>query len=255
MAARPVQSPKRLHSTAVPSPTPIQPWENTARSSQSSGMSGANVAKVDGFPRLAGVVVDVEDLHAPEAEQPRAVRVALSIGEGVVLAVDRHPLPAALPRGEPQEHPEQEIGGGMEGERSMGETAVQIDRRRDDRGLGEGERDEEYETGLSQQGTPFGRAGWCGTAGMQSERTAGDRTGGQSDSLQSTSRGALAMGRSSARTDFPRRGSPPRSLRPPSRHSWPRCRRPASRGASACGPGSARPSRRPAPRPSASAPP
>ena len=47
--------------------------------------------------RLAHVVRDVEELDAPEAEQARAVRVALAIGEGVVLAMDGHPLLPALP--------------------------------------------------------------------------------------------------------------------------------------------------------------
>src|SRR5580765_6650842 len=46
--------------------------------------------------RLAHVVRDVEELYAPEAEQARAVRVALAIGEGVVLAMDGHPLLPAL---------------------------------------------------------------------------------------------------------------------------------------------------------------
>ena len=52
--------------------------------------------------RLAHVVGDVEELDAPEPEQPGAVRVSLTVSEGVVLAMDRHPLLPALSRGQPQ---------------------------------------------------------------------------------------------------------------------------------------------------------
>jgi len=65
------------------------------------GDVGGEAAQRLRLPGFAGVVVDVEELHAPEAEQPGAVRIALAVGEGVVLAMDRHPLLPALAGGEP----------------------------------------------------------------------------------------------------------------------------------------------------------
>jgi hypothetical protein len=42
---------------------------------------------------LANVVVNVAELHLPEAFELRAVRIAFFVGERVVLAVHGHPLP------------------------------------------------------------------------------------------------------------------------------------------------------------------
>ena len=59
--------------------------------------------------RFAHVIRDVEELDAPEAEQPGAVRIALTVGEGVVLAMDRDPLLPALARGQPQHDAEADV--------------------------------------------------------------------------------------------------------------------------------------------------
>ena len=49
-----------------------------------------------GVFRLADVVEDVAELYSPEAVKEWAMRVALFVGEGVVLPVNRHPFPPVL---------------------------------------------------------------------------------------------------------------------------------------------------------------
>ena len=65
-------------------------------------------------PALPGVVIDVEELDAPEAEQPRAVRVSLAVGEGVVLAMNGDPLLSALSGGQPQNGAKDDVGDRVE---------------------------------------------------------------------------------------------------------------------------------------------
>jgi hypothetical protein len=94
--------------------------------------------------RRAHVVRDVEELHAPEAEQVRAVRVALAIGEGVVLAMDGHPLLPALSRRQPQHDAKGQVGQGVHPQRPVRQRAVQIDGRRHDGHLGDHDANDQH---------------------------------------------------------------------------------------------------------------
>src|SRR4030095_7816888 len=94
--------------------------------------------------RLAHVVGDVEELDAPEPEQPRAVRVTLAVGERVVLAMHRHPLLPALPRGDPQRDAEGDVRHGVDSQRPVGQCAMQVDGRRNDGHLGDRDADEQH---------------------------------------------------------------------------------------------------------------
>ena len=47
----------------------------------------------------------VADLHGREAFEQRRMGVAFDVGEGVVAAVDRHPLPGFDPGHDPGQHP------------------------------------------------------------------------------------------------------------------------------------------------------
>lgn len=76
----------------------------------------------------------------PETQQPRAVGVALPVREGVMLAMHRDPLPPTLPRGEPEQRPTTPIRDRMQSQCAMGESSVQVDRRRDDGDLGQRQR-------------------------------------------------------------------------------------------------------------------
>jgi len=51
----------------------------------------------------------------------RAVRIVLGVGEGMVLAMDGHPLATILAPGEPEDDAEEEVGERMEGECAMRE--------------------------------------------------------------------------------------------------------------------------------------
>ena len=62
-----------------------------------------------GLLDLAHVVVDVAELHLPEAFELRAVRIAFLVGERVMLAMDRHPFLGGQAGGEPQRELEREL--------------------------------------------------------------------------------------------------------------------------------------------------
>src|SRR5207249_8419905 len=78
---------------------------------------------------FAGVVIGVEELEPPEAEQARAVRVALPVGERVMLPMNRHPLATALPGGQPEDRAEADVCDGVDGELSVSEGPLTVDRR------------------------------------------------------------------------------------------------------------------------------
>src|SRR5213076_905677 len=63
--------------------------------------------------RLARVVIGVQELHTPEAEEPGAVRIALAVRERVVLAMHRNPLLSALPGRDPEDEAERDVGDRM----------------------------------------------------------------------------------------------------------------------------------------------
>ena len=77
----------------------------------------------------------VRELHAPEADQCRRMWVALEIREGVVLAVDRHPLAGPDAGHQPDEQPEDPAGEGPQAECPVGERPVKEDRRAEQRQL------------------------------------------------------------------------------------------------------------------------
>jgi hypothetical protein len=106
-------------------------------------------------PRLADVVVDVAELDLPEAVDERAVRVLLSVGEGVVLAVDGDPLAAILAGGDPQDDPEEEVSDRMQSQRAMRQSPVQVDRGRKHGGLGHDHREAYCQHRFQHEGTPF----------------------------------------------------------------------------------------------------
>jgi len=63
------------------------------------------------------------------------VGILLGVREGVVLAVDSDPLAAILAGGDPQDDAEEEVGDGMQGQRTVCQAPVKLDRGREDRGL------------------------------------------------------------------------------------------------------------------------
>ena len=91
-----------------------------------------------GPPRFSRVVVHVEALDPPEADQLRAVWVARAVREGVMLTMDCDPLLTDLTGGHPQDRAKNEIGHGADAERPVGQGAVKINRRREDGNLGDG---------------------------------------------------------------------------------------------------------------------
>ena len=66
--------------------------------------------------------------------------IPLGVGEGVMLAVHRHPLAAVLTGGEPENEAEDPVRERMSIERAVREPAVQVHRRGDDGGLRHQER-------------------------------------------------------------------------------------------------------------------
>ena len=79
--------------------------------------------------RLASVQRDVAALHLEPAEQHGGVRVALDVGEGVVLAVYGHPLTWADAGGDPHQEAERLGDRAFEGDCPVGERPVQVHRR------------------------------------------------------------------------------------------------------------------------------
>jgi len=104
-----------------------------------------------GLPGLADVVVHVPQLHLPEAQQERAVRIAVAIDEGVVLPVHRNPLLLALTRQEPEHGAEQERRDRLQSQRAVRERAVQIDRCRERADLSQHERSNHDDQDLASQ--------------------------------------------------------------------------------------------------------
>ena len=86
---------------------------------------------------LARVVIRVEQQHAPDAQQPRAVWITHAVGEGVMLAMHGHPLLTLLSGGEPEHDPEERVGRRVHDQRSVGQSAVQIDGGREHGDLGQ----------------------------------------------------------------------------------------------------------------------
>src|SRR5579862_5683366 len=73
---------------------------------------------------FAHVVVDVPELHLPEALELRAVRVALLIREGVVLPVNGDPLPRGKTRREPEAELEDPLEARVHRERAMRRSSM-----------------------------------------------------------------------------------------------------------------------------------
>jgi hypothetical protein len=75
-------------------------------------------------------------LDAPDTEQARAVGITVPVRERVMLAMDGHPLLAALSGGEPEHRPKYDVGEGVHYQRPMREGPMEVNRRRDDGDLG-----------------------------------------------------------------------------------------------------------------------
>ena len=82
-----------------------------------------------GVLRFPEVVEDVPELHGPEPHEIRTVRIAFLVGEGVVLAMHRHPLPRGQAGRQPEGKPEQPRDRRMQRQRAMRCGAMQVDGR------------------------------------------------------------------------------------------------------------------------------
>ena len=76
--------------------------------------------------RLPAVHRHVEHLHLDPPVEHGGVRVALDVGERVMLAVHRHPLPGPDAGGHPGDEPERLGRRPAQGERPVGERPVQV---------------------------------------------------------------------------------------------------------------------------------
>ena len=88
--------------------------------------------------------------------------VALAVGEGVVLAVYRHPLLTALAGGEPEHRPTGELRRRVESQGPVRQTPMQVDRG-DEHGhlrQGDGNKDDQYDV----QGVQDTTVWWPGPA-------------------------------------------------------------------------------------------
>src|SRR5262245_24309136 len=94
-------------------------------------------------PALPDVVVDIEELNVPEAEQPGAMGIALAVRKGVVLAVHGHPLLPALAGGEPQNDAKDDLNHRVQAQGAVRECPMQVDRRGEDGDLGQRHRHDE----------------------------------------------------------------------------------------------------------------
>ncbi|MCY1366425.1 hypothetical protein D9M69_533200 [compost metagenome] len=91
-------------------------------------------------PGLAAIEFRTFQQHSPDAIELRAVRVFRGFAPGVVLAMDRHPLPGHHPGGQPQPEAQEMAGDGMQIEGAMGLVAVQENRDRRDGDVGQAQR-------------------------------------------------------------------------------------------------------------------
>jgi hypothetical protein len=78
----------------------------------------------------------------PETQQPRAVGISLSVGEGVVLAMHGDPLTPTLAGGEPEQSTATRVRDRIQSLRAMRKPAVEIDGRGDDGDLGQRQGDQ-----------------------------------------------------------------------------------------------------------------
>ena len=92
-------------------------------------MSLAYRLSVVAFAASLSVEGDVLHLHRSPPEQYGRVRIAVDVGEGVVLAVDGGPLARSDAGRDPDEHPEREPERRAHGQRLVGQCPVQEDRR------------------------------------------------------------------------------------------------------------------------------
>ena len=70
---------------------------------------------------------DVAELHPPEPDDRRAVRILLGVGRGVVLAVHRDPLARPHPGRDPDHEPARHRRHGVQRQRPVRQPPVQVD--------------------------------------------------------------------------------------------------------------------------------
>src|SRR6266850_1825758 len=102
-------------------------------------------------------------------------RPAIAIGEGVMLAMHGHPFLPPLTRQEPQDHPEQKGHARMQGERTVRQGAVQVDRGGPDGDLGQDERGDGDDEQLTGQVVSFVEARVTAGGGCRAARACGGR--------------------------------------------------------------------------------
>ena len=73
----------------------------------------------------------------PEAEEPVAVGIPVSVGEGVMLPMDGHPLPPAQTRRQPEHRSKEQLRDRVDPEGPMREGPVKVDGRGDHGDLGQ----------------------------------------------------------------------------------------------------------------------
>src|ERR1700728_555270 len=104
------------------------------------------IASVSGHGhRVPGHLVvqtDVVELHRRIPEEERRVRVALFVGKGMVLAVNRDPLSWTGTGRYPDENAAGGSGARRKGQRPVGQRPVKVDGGEEERELGENQRDE-----------------------------------------------------------------------------------------------------------------
>ena len=126
-------------------PRPTKAWSN----SEPVPAVGRQVAGVAGH---GGVVVGhlavhphVAELHRGPADEDRGVGVALDVGEGVVLAVHRHPLAGPDAGRQPGEDPADPGQPRRHAHGPVGEGPVQVDGGEQDGDLADRQADEDSE--------------------------------------------------------------------------------------------------------------
>ena len=83
------------------------------------------------------------------------MRIAVAVGERVVLPVHGYPLLASLPGGEPQHDAEEHIGDGVQRQRAVGEAPTQVDRGGEIRSLRQQDGDDRDEQSCQQGCLPL----------------------------------------------------------------------------------------------------